>query len=166
MSHEKPALTIRQAHFPKDLPIVTALLSAHISSPGIDRSYHNYEQELSNLPGRYAESNGGALLLASQESNPDIIIGCACLRAFAPPDKGEVRRFYVLPESRRLGAGRKLLEGIVEKARKHGYKELYLDTLETMTAARELYSSFGFEEVGNYYGSPLMGTVFYRLRLD
>lgn len=161
----KPALTIRQAQFPQDLNIVTSLFSAYVASLGIDLSYQNFEQELSNLPGKYAESNGGALLLASEQSFLDKIIGCACLRGFSPPDKGEVKRFYILPESRRLGAGRKLLECIIEKARKHGYKELYLDTLDTMTPARNLYSSFGFEEVDNYYGSPLKGTIFYRLKL-
>jgi ribosomal protein S18 acetylase RimI-like enzyme len=189
---EKPTLTIRQAQFPEDLEIVTSLFSAYVSSLGIDLSYQNYEQELSNLPGKYSPQYGGALLLASvlsttqdstssSDSSADSIstssvspsplqkeniIGCACLRAFEPPKQGEVKRFYINPESRRLGAGRKLLERIIAEAKKCGYQELYLDTLESMMAARKLYSSFGFEEVENYYGSPLAGTVFYWLRLE
>lgn len=163
---DRPSLTIRQAIFPQDLPIVTSLFSAYVASLGIDLSYQNYDSEISNLPGKYAPSNGGALFLACLESSPQTIIGCACLRALAPPDKGEVKRFYINPDSRRLGAGRKLLECVIQEAREHGYKELYLDTLESMTAARGLYSKFGFKEIENYYGSPLKGTVFYKLRLE
>lgn len=163
---DRPALAIRQAIFPQDLAIVTSLFSAYVASLGIDLSYQNYSDEVSKLPGKYAEANGGALFLASLESSPNEIIGCACLRALARPDKGEVKRFYINPNSRRLGTGRKLLECVIQEARKFGYKELYLDTLETMTAARGLYRSFGFNEIENYYGSPLKGTVFYKLRLE
>ncbi|KAF2747010.1 acetyltransferase [Sporormia fimetaria CBS 119925] len=163
---DRPVLAIRQAVFPQDLPVVTSLFSAYVASLGIDLSYQNYSDEVLNLPGKYAEANGGALFLASLESSPDDIIGCACLRALAPPEKGEVKRFYIKPHSRRLGAGRKLLECVIQEARKLGYEELYLDTLETMTAARGLYSAFGFKEIENYYGSPLKGTVFFKLRLE
>ena len=61
------------------------------------------------------------------------------------PDTCELRKMYFLPEARGLGLGRALLERCLEAARAEGFRHMYLETLKTMTAARRLYESFGFE---------------------
>ena len=168
---------VRPAEFPKDLDIVKELITAYTNSLGIDLSFQNFEHEFASLPGKYDPSNGGASFLASRSvpvpssdsptsTASETIIGCACLRAFKSPDVCEVKRLYVTPDSRGTGAGKKLMDIIIEKAKEMDYKEMLLDTLETMVAARKMYRLYGFEECENYYGSPLPGTIFMRLKLQ
>ena len=49
---------------------------------------------------------------------------------------------------------------LLAEARAIGYRELKLDTLEWMTAARALYARLGFRECAPYYRNPLPGVVY------
>ena len=69
------------------------------------------------------------------------------------------------PSARGSGAGRALVDAIVNEARTIGYRNLMLDTLATMTAARALYASVGFRPCAAYYANPLAGTVYMTLDL-
>lgn len=180
MADNKSSLTIREARFPQDLEVVTELFTVYAKSLGIDLSYQNFEHELASLPGKYSSSNGGALFVvcvpspnpsstasnSSSKSPNQQVIGCVCIRAFNPPDICELKRLYIAPESRGLGAGRMLLEAAIIEAKNLGYKEMLLDTLPSMVAARRMYRAFGFEEVEKYYESPIEETSFMRLMLD
>lgn len=176
---DKAAVTLRPAIFPQDAEVVIELFAAYAKSLEIDLSFQNFEEELASVPGKYAPTNGGSLFLAcvshpsseaAKQSALSLrdgqVIGCAALRAFNPPRTCEIKRLYVTPESRGLGAGRMLLEAIIERAKEFGYKEMLLDTLPSMVEARKMYKSFGFEEVENYYESPIAGTCFMRLTLE
>jgi ribosomal protein S18 acetylase RimI-like enzyme len=164
----KPKVTIEPAQLPRDHEAVNNLLTAYAHSLAIDLSFQNFDAELASLPGKYATATGGELLLASisTSSSPPAatIIGCAALRAFAPYTC-EIKRLYVVPEARSVGAGRMLLEAMIERARALGYQDMLLDTLPSMLNARKLYGLFGFEEVEPYYDSPVEGTCFMRLKL-
>ena len=48
----------------------------------------------------------------------------------------------------------------IAAARAIGYRELRLDTLQQMTAARKLYADHGFRECAPYYANPLSGVVY------
>lgn len=61
------------------------------------------------------------------------------------PDTCELRKMYFLPEARGLGHGRAMLTRCLAAAAAHGFSYVYLETLESMTAARRLYEAFGFE---------------------
>jgi putative acetyltransferase len=63
----------------------------------------------------------------------------------ADADTCELRKMYFLPEARGRGLGREMLALCLEAAAAHGYAQVYLETLRTMTAARRLYEKFGFE---------------------
>ena len=56
----------------------------------------------------------------------------------------ELRKMYLLPSARGLGAGRRLVETCLEEARRLGYRKCYLETLAQMDRARDLYERFGF----------------------
>ena len=62
-----------------------------------------------------------------------------------------LEELYVVPERRRQGIGRALLEASIEAARKAGANHLELTTGETDTEARSLYESRGFT---NHEGAP------------
>ncbi len=76
-----------------------------------------------------------------------------------------MKRLYVTPAGRGTGVGRALGSAVIEAAEKLGYSEIRLDTLPSMTAALNMYRSFGFEDIAPYYTTPLQGTHFLALRL-
>ena len=140
-----------------------ALFEEYAASIGIDLCFQNFDLELATLPGAYAPPRG-ALLLAGPREQPT---GCAALRPLSGGDSriGEVKRLYVRSEARGSGLGRALVLRILDDARAIGYRELKLDTLAMMTAARALYASLGFRECDAYYHNPLGGTVYMSLAL-
>jgi ribosomal-protein-alanine N-acetyltransferase len=72
-------------------------------------------------------------------------------------DEGELASLAVAPRNRRRGLGRMLLDVIVDDARSRGVERLFLEVRESNVAARALYSSQGFMEIGRrkqYYRKP------------
>ena len=68
---------------------------------------------------------------------------------FAPLTGGaadvcEVQKMYFYRHIRGKGLGQRLLAHVLAEAALSGYKRCYLETLETMTAARALYTKQGF----------------------
>ncbi|MDZ7868701.1 MAG: GNAT family N-acetyltransferase [Rheinheimera sp.] len=131
---------------------------------GIDLCFQGFEQELSHLPGDYAEP-AGALLLASIDGEP---AGCCAFRPLANSDHlnaCEMKRLFVRPAFRGLGLGRQLVEAVVIGAQQAGYTTMLLDTLSDMEAARALYQEIGFVETEPYYHNPLAGAHYLKLDL-
>jgi hypothetical protein len=76
-----------------------------------------------------------------------------------------MKRLYVAPAHRGAGIGRAIVRTLVDKARALGYRAMLLDTLDSMTAARNLYASAGFVATAAYRHNPLPGAMFWRLPL-
>jgi len=143
-----------------DIALVKELFVEYAASIGIDLEYQGFSAELAALPGKYAPPSG-ELLIAWVNGEAG---GCVALRAL---DRAtlEVKRLYVRPVTRGMGLGKRLVEAAISFARQHGYAEMCLDTLATMTAARALYRSQGFVEIPPYGAAHLPGTCFYGLSL-
>jgi ribosomal protein S18 acetylase RimI-like enzyme len=78
----------------------------------------------------------------------------------------EMKRLYVRNRHRGTGLGRKLVEQIIEEARRLGYKAMRLDTVPSvMGSAVALYRSLGFQEIPAYCVNPVPGALFLELRL-
>ena len=127
---------------------------------GVDLEFQGFSDEVKSLPGEYSPP-AGALLLAEAEG---VFTACVALRKL---EEGvcEMKRLYVSPAGRGQGLGLKLTEAIIVRACELGYEKMRLDTLESMTEARELYSSLGFKQIEPYYNNPLPGAEFYELEL-
>ncbi|MDQ3696589.1 MAG: ribosomal protein S18-alanine N-acetyltransferase [Gemmatimonadota bacterium] len=72
-------------------------------------------------------------------------------------DEGEIANVAVAPDARGRGVGTALLDDAMSAAAGLGVAALYLDVRESNTAARALYASRGFAEVGRrrgYYRRP------------
>ena len=156
---------LRQAVTPADVALARALFVEYAAWLDVDLCFQGFAQELATLPGAYAPP-AGRLLLAGE---PGVAFGCIALRPLEwrddplpdpVPEIGEVKRLYVQPAHRNGGWGHRLAAALVDEARTIGYRELKLDTLEWMTAARALYARLGFRECPPYYRNPLPGVVY------
>jgi len=88
----------------------------------------------------------GQLIIAVYESK---ICGLGSLKSISP-EIGEIKRMFVDPTFRRIGAGRAILEGLLVESKKAGYKKARLDSPKFMEAAHSLYRSFGFRDIEPY----------------
>lgn len=85
------------------------------------------------------------------------------------PDHTAQLRFLIVEASARgLGLGRQLVGGVLEHARACGDRRVVLDTASDLTAARTLYTSFGFVKVAEVADEPWLpaGVLSERWHLD
>jgi putative acetyltransferase len=144
-----------------EVAVARQLFIEYVESLNLDLEYQGFTAELTDLPAVYAAPRG-CLLLARAG---DEIVGCVAVR---PLDAStcELKRLFVRPRYRGHGAGRRLVESAIHAARVAGYAEMKLDTLETMTSARRLYTELGFRETSPYNEKHVPGTCFYSLALE
>jgi GNAT superfamily N-acetyltransferase len=76
-------------------------------------------------------------------------VGVGCLKRLAA-GVGEIQRMYVQPHVRGVGAGRALVERLLQDARLLGYMRVRLESLKALTAAHGLYHSVGFVDIDPY----------------
>lgn len=77
--------------------------------------------------------------------------------ALVMADEGEIADVAVAPATRRRGVARRLLERVTQEMMEVGVRALYLEVRESNAAARGLYESLGFVQVGRrrgYYQHP------------
>ena len=130
----------------------------------VDLCFQNFEDELRDLPGEYAQPHG-TLLLALVDG---AFAGCCAVRPLHAVDYAnacEMKRLYVRPQFRGLGLGRQLSEAVLDSATASGFDCILLDTLDDMESARALYEDLGFEEVPPYYHNPIAGAHYLKADL-
>jgi GNAT superfamily N-acetyltransferase len=144
-----------------DVEEIRALFGEYAASLGVDLSFQDFEREVAELPGAYAEP-AGRLLLARLAGDA---AGCVALRPLADPGVCEMKRLFVRDAHRGSGLGRVLVEAIIEEARRSGYARMRLDTLPSMAKAQTLYEKIGFHPIAPYRHNPIPGTSFLELDL-
>jgi ribosomal protein S18 acetylase RimI-like enzyme len=88
----------------------------------------------------------GAFLVAYEEGRP---VGCGALRRLAP-QVGEIRHVWVHPAARRLGLGRRILDGLEQRAAEREFTVVRLDTHAALTEAQAMYRACGYTEIPRY----------------
>lgn len=151
---------LRRAEDPADTEIVRQLFREYQDAIGVDLCFQGFAAELAGLPGPYAPPRGG-LWLAQAEGRA---VGCIALREI-DAQRAEMKRLFVRPAGRGLGLGRRLVEVLVEEARRLGYRAVCLDTLPTMRTAQALYEELGFHDIPPYRANPVVGARYMALDL-
>ncbi len=132
-----------------------ALFREYAGSLPIDLGFQGFTSELEAVREQYGLPSGALVLAYAGER----AVACAGVRS-----KGEgiaeLKRMYVQPAFRGQQLGRLLLERSVSAARDLGYQKIRLDTLASMTGARRLYESFGFEVIPAYYPNPHADAIY------
>ena len=131
------------------------LFIRYAESLNLDLCFQDFATELNIIQKLYNVPHG-SLIIAYSDKNP---VGCVAIRN-NEKDIAELKRMFILPEHRGKKTGRKLLEIALDKAKQLGYKKVRLDTLSSMTRARQLYHSFGFYEIAPYCFNPIVDAVF------
>lgn len=134
------------------LDAVRELLREYVQSEASKLCFQGFDQELATLPGAYAPPDG-CLLLAELGGLP---AGCVALRRL-DATRCEMKRLYVRAVFRGAGLAGMLVERVIGQARAKGYREMLLDTLPEMRAARMLYDILGFRSCPPYLPEPTPG---------
>ncbi|MBP6338923.1 MAG: GNAT family N-acetyltransferase [Vitreoscilla sp.] len=161
---DTPEIQLLTPTTPEELDAAREIIREYAESMGFDLCFQNFEGEMAALPGDYA-APAGALLLAWVDG---ALAGCGAFRPLADVDYAnacEMKRLYVRKAFRRFGLGRQLAQALIDGATQAGYSAMLLDTLDDMEAARELYTSLGFEEVPPYYFNPIAGAHYLKVEL-
>ncbi len=154
-------LEIIHAKTEQEVQIAKMLFEEYAEWLGMDLEFQNFQEELDNMPGKYARPSGG-LIIAKYDGD---IAGCAAVRKLQD-DICEMKRLFVRDQFRGKGIGKALAVRIIEDARKIGYKKMLLDTDgQKMFKAMAMYKSMGFMEIPAYYHNPYDGVVYLELEL-
>lgn len=106
-------------------------------------TFAEFEQELTNLPGKFAPEKGGGFYLAYVG---DKLAGCGALLK-VNDTTGEVKRMYVRPQYRGQKIGWQLIQHILQQARAFKYEKIILSSHITMKKAHSIYHAIGFKNV-------------------
>lgn len=124
------------------------LVDRMASIPGILDQYYaepDYAALIDKLPQIHARPRGDILLAVT-----DHPVGCAMYYPISDHET-EIKRIYVDPKARGLGAGRALISAAMDRAAADGYTRMVLDTVDTLTEAMTLYSAMGFAPCAPFY---------------
>jgi putative acetyltransferase len=149
---------------PAQFDAARSVLAEYGQSLGVNLDFQNFDAELANLPGEYAEP-AGLLLLAYVDG---LLAGCGAFRPLHDVDYTnacEMKRLYVKRAFRRFGLGRVIAQALIDRATQANYFHMLLDTLDDMEAARGLYDTLGFVAVPPYYFNPLPGAHYLKVDL-
>jgi len=137
-----------------------------ISQKGVARfCFGTLEKEAARLPLSYLEDGGGCLLAQANETPVGFVAWRAVPETVAP-SSWELKRLWVRPEGRGLGAGRALTQAVIDQAVAAGRKAVYLDTVpEAMAAAHRLYLEMGFVPTPAYNDNPVEDLAYLVKRL-
>ena len=106
------------------------------------------------------------------ESNNEGVAFCQMIASKDPDDDpqnvGHITSLHVLPQLRKRGYGRALLELVFREFRRRGIMEVTLWVLEQNTSARQFYEKHGFRVDGGrkMYPNTRVPEVRYRIRLS
>jgi ribosomal-protein-alanine N-acetyltransferase len=124
-----------------DIPAIYMLETACFPDPWSQKSLRETMRE-----------NTAIMLLATENGH---VAGYLCASYLL--DECELNRICILPQFRRLGGGKQLLDALETACSTRGVTQIFLEVREGNTAARRLYTQAGFSEIGlrkRYYKNP------------
>jgi ribosomal-protein-alanine N-acetyltransferase len=149
----EPATVTIEPALHGDLNIIAALETTAFSDPWSLASFESVMDE----PAAY---------IAVARAATERILGYVV--AWFAADEGEIANLAVREPTRRQGIGSSLLDAALGEGRRRGAQNMYLEVRESNAAARRLYASRGFEELGRrrgYYKRPVEDAIVLRLEM-
>jgi ribosomal protein S18 acetylase RimI-like enzyme len=148
-------MLIRDAHLDEFPEIGEIRVGAYVADGFLSPS-SGYAPRLRELG-----TDGLGPVLVAVDDETRALIGTVMLQTWPQggevvkgPGEGEIRALAVRPDVRGAGAGRALLDAVIERARKVGVRHLVLLTQPEMKAAHHLYEEAGFARLPERDWSP------------
>lgn len=119
----------------------------------VGEGYSILDPEVDNMAEAY--SGDGSVFFVVENPESGQVFGCGGIGPLAGGDglTCELKKMYFLPELRGVGFGKKMVKTCLEKAKALGYRRCYLETVDRMVRANQLYKKMGFERIGGPMGA-------------
>ncbi len=135
--------------------VIKELFVEYSRIKGAESCFVSFDKELHDLSGFY---KGGALLVGYEDSRP---VACIAIKRI-DDEVCEAKRLFIKPECRGNGYARIMLNAMLDRAGKLGFKKVTFTTKPSvMQIGYRLYKRMGFEET-----SEENGIVSMRMELD
>jgi putative acetyltransferase len=96
----------------------------------------------------------GKSVLWVAEAGGRILGSCGIYPTDGLPDRYvELVKFYLSPEARGIGIGRKLIGKSIQSAKQSGYKAIYIESFPEFANAVRIYEKLGFSTIGHPLGN-------------
>lgn len=145
---------------PEEMDTVRTLFKEYEQFLDFDLCFQSFQDELDDLPGKYASPTGALLVALDGEA----IVGCGAMRPLQN-QTCEMKRLYLRKDGRGKGLGKKLCLELISRAKKAGYRSMKLDTVKKLQKAIELYRELGFVECEKYCENPQEDVLYMELAL-
>lgn len=99
----------------------------------------------------------GWFLVARSPGGP---VGCGALKVHRKDRFGEIKRMWISPAMRGLGAGRRVLEALESRAKRAALPRVRLSTHRVLTEAHALYRASGYREIPLFDDEPYAHLAF------
>jgi len=127
-----------------DNPAVARIIRDVMTEFGaVGEGFSINDPEVDDMYGAYSGDDAVFFVITREKR----VLGCGGVGPLvgSPTSVCELRKMYFTPELRGTGMGTRLLSHCLEEARRLGYRQCYLETIESMAQARKLYRAHGFE---------------------
>ncbi|NJL37423.1 MAG: GNAT family N-acetyltransferase [Leptolyngbyaceae cyanobacterium RM2_2_4] len=127
---------------PGDRTIAANLIRSVLSEYRLEYEPDGADRDVLTVEESYW-AKGGEFWVVEQQQR---LVGTA---AYYPVARGtnavEIRKMYLLPEARRQGLGRFLLQNLESAIAQQGYQQIWLETSSVLFEAVRLYESSGYQ---------------------
>lgn len=126
---------------PQDRHVAAEVIRSVLAEYGIGWEPDGADRDVYEVETAYLQV-GGAFWVVEQQGQ---VVGTA---AFYPVNRGvgtvEIRKMYLLPQVRRKGMGRWLLQRLEQEIVAQGFREVWIETASVLKEAVKLYESSGY----------------------
>lgn len=153
-------------HVTKGAVVIDSVLKAELDDI-VELERSSFSDPWSKASFLAVVNESGAFFAAARDPDSDRVAGYVV--AWFVADEGEIANLAVREPTRRRGIGAALLDAALEEGRRRGAHAIYLEVRDSNAAARALYASRRFEEVGrrgNYYRKPMEDAIVLRRSED
>ena len=151
----------------EDDPVVAAIIRDVMTEFGaVGPGFSIQDAEVDQISMAYAESGSEFYVVQDRAA----VVGCGGIAHLkgAAQSICELKKMYFRPQARGQGLGRLLAETLIVDAQRWGYAKVYIETLDSMSAACKLYERLGFQRLESSLGDTghFDCDVFYGLDLE